>query len=118
MTRLQHPLFGFAAAVLIAISSVSFVKARHLAAGAQSIVICTGYGLVQVTVDSDGNPVKTTVPCPDCMPGAGKFLLAGAVFVRHDPAYHSIAWPAPVQSLRGISLHVWHHARAPPCTLA
>jgi hypothetical protein len=102
---------------LLAVSSIGFAKARHMAAGAETFVICTGYGLVQISVDAQGNPVEQTVPCPDCVPGAGKFLLAGAGPVPIAPASRYTLWIAPAQTLQGIPPLAWHHARAPPNVL-
>jgi len=58
---------AFALAFAIALSSIGHASARNQAHGAQTLVICTGYGLVRIIMDADGNPVEQTLPCPDCV---------------------------------------------------
>lgn len=64
--------------ILVLVSgSVSMAGARMLARGADTLVICTGYGLVTITLDADGNPVESApVPCPDALPAMA--ALTGA----------------------------------------
>jgi hypothetical protein len=51
--------------------------ARAQAAGpqGQDVVICSGYGVVSITVDADGNPIMPVHPCPDCIAGLAAVLV-------------------------------------------
>lgn len=114
MVTQRRSAFALILALTLAVASVGSVHARHLAAGAQTMVICTGYGLVQILIDADGNPVDRTVPCPDCVvvpPAMLPDLSLG--FVPVPPA-------AAAQRPLGNALHKtgsaghWHSPRAPP----
>lgn len=49
--------------------SVGMASARHQARGVDEIVICSGFGLVTITLDAEGKPVRSApVLCPDCLP--------------------------------------------------
>lgn len=114
MAKLVRSLSVVALALSLALASIGFVQARHLAAGAQTLVICTGYGLVSITIDADGNPVEHTLPCPDCVMtvAAGlpdRVLLPVAVYrtyrLKRDtgaPVWHAGA------------AGFWARSRAPP----
>ncbi len=67
METVLRAYVGFALALCIALGSISHAQARNQAHGATTMVICTGYGLVRITMDVDGNPVEQTLPCPDCV---------------------------------------------------
>lgn len=106
--------FALVLALTVAFASVGFVQARHMAAGAQTMVICTGYGLVQITIDADGNPVERTLPCPDCVvvplalvADAGAVLPLSLVSVLAE-------WPLRDTLRREGAVGQWHSPRAPP----
>ena len=58
--------------------SVSMVVARGQAAalsqGGTTLVICSGYGVMTVTLDDQGNPVGPVHSCPDCLAGIAAYL--------------------------------------------
>jgi hypothetical protein len=66
----------------LALASVTMATARAQSASVTGqITICSGYGVVSVAVDADGNPVGRVHPCPDCLAGlhlAPAPVLAGA----------------------------------------
>ncbi|MCC5964559.1 MAG: hypothetical protein JJU24_00345 [Natronohydrobacter sp.] len=64
LTRISLTL---ALALSVALASIGHAQARHQAQGAATMVICTGYGLVKITLNADGEPVELTLPCPDCI---------------------------------------------------
>lgn len=103
--------------MLIAVSSVGFAKARHMTAGAEAFVICTGYGLVQISVDAQGNPVEQTIPCPDCLPLTGVLVLESCGINGFAPGYSHESWPIVARDWRSELSPAWHHARAPPHAL-
>jgi len=89
--------------------------------GLQTIIICTGNGLKEITIDADGNPVNgEEVPenCPLCiaMSGIDLALSAQSSFLKvpHgvDPDYTLSARDLPVSSL-----HRHVRNRSPPSTI-
>lgn len=115
----SRSLSGVLLALVLAITSVTMAVARGhaaAAAGGTEMVICTGYGLVKVTLDAEGNPTGPVHPCPDC-------VAAGAALVPQPalgPAYagpaarRTRARPAP-RRRAGRALRPYH-ARGPPVT--
>lgn len=68
-------------ALLLIVSSITMAVARGQMASGSEMVICSGYGVISVTLDADGNPVapapqKTAYPCPDCLCGLTAALQA------------------------------------------
>ncbi|TVP70075.1 MAG: hypothetical protein EA339_13520 [Rhodobacteraceae bacterium] len=113
MSRFVHHIALFVAALSLALASVGHATARHQAPGAVSMVICTGYGLVRITLDADGNPVEQSLPCPDCVMSQAMLVPEGIT----PPAPQTLA-----TALRALSPGIpqpraaghWHQSRAPP----
>jgi hypothetical protein len=115
----SRSLSGVLLALVLAITSVTMAVARgHAAAavGGTEMVICTGYGLVKVTLDAEGNPTGPVHPCPDC-------VAAGAALVPQPALAPAPAGPAARQARvrpaprRGLGRALRpYHARGPPVT--
>ncbi|MCC5962953.1 MAG: hypothetical protein JJU09_07485 [Rhodobacteraceae bacterium] len=105
--------FALMLALTLGLGSLMHALARHQAAGAQTMVICTGYGLVQITLDANGNPVEQSLPCPDCVLGAGALLVAMPAMTCPDTFS---AWVAPVSGIvaRSGAGYLWPPSRGPP----
>lgn len=73
MTR--RLITGWLLALVLALTSVTASVARAQAAGSTDIVICSGYGIVTVTVDENGNPTGPVHDCPFCLAAMGAALL-------------------------------------------
>lgn len=100
--------------LVLVTGSVIMAMARHQARAVDQMVICTGYGIVTVSVDEDGNPTGPILPCPDSTPALA--------------ALSDTANPAPVAPGRLISFvfrlsdlsivalgsPTFRNARAPP----
>lgn len=94
-------------------SSVTSAIARSAAHGHYSVTICNEIGVVQITLDAQGNPVTPMHPCPDCV-----VALAGALPDAPRLPLLPISWaplvPAiaatPVAALRPMPAQ----ARGPP----
>ena len=71
-------------ALCLAVTSVTSVQAKARAGSLDQVVICTGYGIVQITVDAEGNPVQAIHACPDCVNALAASL----------PDVHGVARPA------------------------
>lgn len=93
--------------------------ARAQAAGpqGQNIVICSGYGVVTITVDAEGNPISPVHPCPDCVAGLAAVLV---------PSSLSIAVPLAIaRFVPNPKAEIWHvlqplysaQARGPPLVI-
>lgn len=78
MTWLRPFLTG-CLALVIAATSLTMAVARGQVAVGDSIVICSGYGAVTITLDAQGNPVGPVHICPDCVLGAMAFVDANPV---------------------------------------
>lgn len=60
--------------LVLGLASLTMAVARAQSAAVDGqITICSGYGVVSVAVDANGNPVGPVHPCPDCL---ANFLLA------------------------------------------
>lgn len=105
--------FPVALALVVALGSLTHALARHQAAGAQTLVICTGYGLVQITLDADGNPVEHTLPCPDCILSLAALAVENGGVFRPDGA-SGIVYPARAGGMPVVAPHLWPQSRAPP----
>ncbi|MGP3699147.1 hypothetical protein [Rhodobacter sp. NSM] len=104
--------------LVLAAASLTVAEARARAALSQQIVICTGYGVTTITLDSEGRPSGPLHPCPDCLSGLGLCTLpaspepAGVPLLRGDilpvaPAVPLVAADSPVP-----------RARDPPASVA
>jgi hypothetical protein len=100
--------------VNLGLSALGFGMARGQAPAAGQMVICTGNGIVTLSVDAEGNPVESHTLCPDAALG---FWAAIAAHPRlADPAdltflWHD--WPQDVSvSIAAIPRN--RSARAPP----
>lgn len=113
MKTVLRAYVGFALALSVALASISHAQARNQAHGATTMVICTGYGLVRIIMDVDGNPVEQTLPCPDC-------VLSFAALHGEPTRYMArIGVSQPVMfAARAHHAHsaagLWHQSRAPP----
>jgi len=113
MRRVAHQFGLLAIALALALASVGHATARHQAQGATSMVICTGYGLVRITLDADGHPIEQSLPCPDCILAQGA-LPAGPLALIAPSTTRSTA-VTRAQSLIVVSTAgLWHLSRAPP----
>ncbi len=82
-----RPLLNLVLAALLALTSQSLATARGHAAVAGEIVLCSGEGLVTITVDAQGNPTGPAHYCPDC---------ALSLFVAVESGAHAPARPLAV----------------------
>lgn len=78
---------------VIGLASVTMAVARGQAAGVSEVTICSGYGVVSITLDAEGNPVGPVHPCPDC--------LAGGIAVLTDPVAQAVTPLGRAEALEG-----------------
>lgn len=104
----------FTLAVVLAFGSVGFASSHQTEVGVDRYVICTGYGLVTITVDENGNRVAEGVPCPDsialsaALPGIAQLLT----FERLALSSVSLGNTQTVEHFQATD--AWRDARAPP----
>lgn len=113
MMPILRLFFSFALALSVGLGSLTQAVARHQAQGAETLVICTGYGLVQVTIDADGNKVEQTLPCPDCLLSA-LALLPAQDRPAHPATVMARLQPGPSSRLPTFERGFWPRSRAPP----
>lgn len=101
-------------ALAVMASSVTMAVARNQPRPVGEMILCTGYGMVVVNVDSQGQPTGPMMPCPDCV--LNLVGLADATAALPQPPQVLIAQahalrslPAPVPGTA-----VFHNPRAPP----
>ena len=112
MTRLR--LLPLLLVLSLGLSTVGFGMARGQAPGAGQMVICTGAGIITVTVDAEGNPVESHTLCPDA---ALVFLAAAALeppaLLPRDLSLLRLDWPQDAQAPR-VHPPLTRGARGPP----
>ena len=113
MTILR-PLFGVLLALSVALTAGMVGAARGQAQVAGQMVICSGQGVVTITVDAEGNPTGPVHVCPDCVLS---FLAAAEAAPLADltvPGWSFADWaPAPHAHRSGGPV-VAPMARGPP----
>ncbi|THD81523.1 hypothetical protein E7811_16585 [Aliigemmobacter aestuarii] len=115
MNRFQT-ILALLLALMLSLTSVTMAVARGQATGGEAMVICSGYGVVTITLDEDGNPVGPVHLCPDCLAGLGLAVLPDAPTVQR-PASRSAAVVAVARALpAGASLPL-PKARGPPAAV-
>lgn len=114
MQFLSRISLSIALALSLALASIGHAQARHQAQGATAMVICTGHGLVRITLDAKGKPVELTLPCPDCILTQAALLPDSTFLARPElkPVRMVLSQPEALRH-RGAA-GFWHQSRAPP----
>lgn len=104
----------FALALVLALGSVGFARSHQAGAGVDQYVICTGYGLVTISVDENGNRVADGVPCPDsiALSAALPDLTPAVAFERL--LISRIVRGGAQRPHQPQTTDAWRDARAPP----
>ena len=113
MNRLLHHVALLIAALSLGLASIGHATARHQAPGALSMVICTGYGLVRISLDADGNPVEQSLPCPDCVM-SNAMLVPGSAIAPSPETFASAQHVLSRGLAQPCAAGQWHDSRAPP----
>jgi hypothetical protein len=97
-----------ALALILAMAVMGFAAATargQSTAGGQVLVLCSGGGLVQVTLDADGKPTGDTHICPD---------LAFSLLAALEVSPPDVARPvAAISELPRVAVGVRRHGIAP-----
>lgn len=99
--------------VLVA-GSVTMSMARHQARAVDQVVICTGYGIVSISLDEDGNPTGSILPCPDCTPALSALPHSGMPALVAPAHLVPFRYQNRDQSVTSLGINAFHNARAPP----
>ncbi|NBB98251.1 MAG: hypothetical protein GVY34_08790 [Alphaproteobacteria bacterium] len=114
MRRLSSLATPFALALVLALGSVGFAASHQGGAGTDRYVICTGYGLVTITVDAQGNRVAEGVPCPDSMALSAAMPVSAPSVTFSRLAVARIVVQESRVLARAQTTDAWRDARAPP----
>lgn len=74
-------LFSLLLCLMLGLSSGTMAVARGQASGGMAVTICSGYGVVTLYLDEQGNPQPgggTVHMCPECLAGLGLAALPEA----------------------------------------
>jgi len=110
-------LLSFMLALLIAVTSQQMAVARAVTTDAAGqFILCTGQGVVTVTLDANGGPVAPAHICPDCalniLDVAADFTASGSSVVHMQ-----ILAQTPVTASQYPVIPTSSNARAPPRTV-
>lgn len=113
MTRFR-PALAVLLALLLGVSALGFGMARGQAPQAGQIVICTGQGIVTISIDADGKPVERHTLCPDAaLTLMAAVATAPPVVAADDLPASWRNWPAATRAPR-VFPPLAGSARAPP----
>lgn len=110
-------LLAFALAFAVAVTSQQMAMARGMTTDAAGqVILCTGQGVVTVTLDAEGNPMGPVHICPDC---ALSFLdAAGAPATVAAPVVHMQKLAQTyVSALQSPIVHSDVNVRGPPLSV-
>ncbi len=108
---------SFSLALLIAVTSQQMAMARGMARDASGqVILCTGQGVVTVTLDAQGEPMGPVHICPDCaltlMDFADAPIAVGSAAIHIQTLAHT-----PVAALQIPVVPTRTQARGPPLTV-
>ncbi|SEV99691.1 hypothetical protein SAMN05444851_0765 [Aliiroseovarius sediminilitoris] len=111
-------VFAYGLALALTVASFSLAYARGGSPDmdkAIELVICTGVGMVTMTIGPDGEPVESIYLCPD---GAQMFAAAFAFPVVHMPEARLINRITPMNSASFLGRpSLTPSARGPPALI-
>lgn len=80
--------------LMLGLTSVTMAVARAQAPAVSQITICSGYGVVTLSVDAEGNPTGGVHHCPLCVLGMGLAVLPVTPGpVRPSTRGEALVWP-------------------------
>lgn len=106
-------LLSLLLSLVLGLSSVTIAVARSQSPAVDQITICSGYGVVSMAVDADGNPTGPVHPCPECLSGF-VFALGSVAPVLSTPVSRRMAFVPPVARLSFGQTRQTPQARGPP----
>jgi predicted lipoprotein with Yx(FWY)xxD motif len=111
---MRHVIALILALSMTAMGYAAATARGQTTAGGQVLVLCSGGGLVQVTLDRDGKPTGQSHLCPDLASGLlAAFEMAPPVVVRPAAAGVALVQPAPALQRSGHAPDA-ARARGPP----
>lgn len=107
-------LVALVLAVAVTAMGVAAASARgQVIVGGQAVVLCSGGGIVQLTLDAEGNPTGESHLCPDLAAALlGAFRIALPAIVRPESTGEALA-PVPPRYL-SFAPRFAVRARGPP----
>jgi hypothetical protein len=100
--------------LILTATSLTMAVARGRMAGSETVILCSGSGLVAVALDAEGQPIGRAHVCPDCT----VVLFAPDLGLAAPPA-RAMTWsPAEFRPVQAALPPQPHHllpaARGPP----
>ncbi|WP_052245167.1 hypothetical protein [Halocynthiibacter namhaensis] len=114
MKRNTRAIFAYLLSALIIMTSGTMAVARGHTMAAGQIVICTGYGMKLITVDSDNQPVGPVQYCPDCALSFMDLVSGDAPSVQRPSHVLKTLFLASASTGQCQIFGVQQQARAPP----
>jgi hypothetical protein len=109
-----RPLFGLFLSLALAATGLTLAAARGAAPAAGQVVLCSGGGLLVVSVDAEGNPTGKPHVCPDiALSLIATTALAAPDIRRPDTRRRWRPVPRPARRRAGRRSQA-HRARGPP----
>lgn len=100
--------------LVLATSSVTMAMARHQPRAMGEIDLCTGYGMVSVAVDAQGEPIGPLMPCPDATPALAALTDAAIPVIRTPGNLTPVQFQLRDLPSAVARVNSHHHSRAPP----
>ncbi|MCC5969889.1 MAG: hypothetical protein JJU15_08060 [Pararhodobacter sp.] len=101
----------------VMVSSVTMAVARNQPRPMGEMVLCTGYGMVVVSVDAQGQPTGPMMPCPDCVIALAGLGSGGVVLPRPPQTLVALAHAMRNLPAPATGAPVVFHPRGPPVTV-
>jgi hypothetical protein len=112
-------LFSLLLCLILGLSSGTMAVARGQASGGMAVTICSGYGVVTVYLDEQGNPQPgggMVHMCPECLAGLGLAALPAAPRLHRPLTRSDRLRLVPVHWVLPSIAHV-PQARGPPLSV-
>jgi hypothetical protein len=101
-------------ALAVMASSVTMAVARNQPRPIGEMVLCTGYGMVVVSVDAQGQPTGPMMPCPDCVITLAGLDSESAQLPQRPQTLIALAHALRSLPAPATGAPVFRHPRAPP----
>lgn len=100
--------------LVFASGSVTMAVARNQPRAVGAIELCTGYGLVSVAVDANGNPTGPLMPCPDATQALAALTDTSVPFVATPGALSPVRYRLRDLASTVVPACTHRLSRAPP----
>lgn len=103
--------------LVVATGSVTMAIARNQPRAIGQIELCTGYGLVSVSVDAWGNPTGPLMPCPDATQALAALTDLSVPLVRTPGEWSPAQFRNREKPACLVRVCSYRRSRAPPVAI-